>query len=487
MSKNATITEGKQGRTFDGTERLETEQPDGNSCFWVPEDERQLDVKYVMENGDHYPDNYAMSEINVNVIDKITDLDGEDWEITIDDIGIPHIILPDLDIDITIDPEDGLPEINIDGVDIDLPEIDGLLDLDEDIDISIDDMDLDITGLDLDGLDLDVRIDLGTLDIDLFDLPDEIRIIHLPDKAEYKEKEKIDFKGLVVQAYRNGEVWEDKDGKYQDGYIPEQELTFSTHTAKQVGRYYYDHTTGKTYTLYEELGHSYFLNYEWDYQYESWYFYDRFLEYGATATYKAKNGYFVITTDYGFGYCFGKTEDIACDVTKTSGGKNGNYNPPRTEDAEHHYHFDSNHVGYLDGDETKPYYWTGIFSNLMHGEHSSSDYLAPSYLVKHYSDYHDYKILSENQGKRFDYDSIPNLPDNSEIFGRMLYGATNGDKITVFWSRPKDNKILKASFNITVEEDTGSHHSGTWGNDESGHWGGTTIGEDGGSHHSGKF
>lgn len=116
----------------------------------------------------------------------------------------------------------------------DLGDID--LDFDADIDVSVDldDMDVDISGIDMNGLDVDVSIDLDTLIIDTFDFPDEIRIMHVPNKTSYKDGEEIDLDGLVVQAYRGGEVWEDKEGKYYNGYVPVHELSISPKKADKT-------------------------------------------------------------------------------------------------------------------------------------------------------------------------------------------------------------------------------------------------------------
>ena len=102
-------------------------------------------------------------------------------------------------------------------ISVDFPDIDP--DFGEDFDIELD---LDNMELDMDGLDMD--IDLPLLKMPDFDdeLPDEIRIMHVPDKTSYKDGEAIDLDGIVVQAYKNGSVWQNK--KYINGYIPAHEL-----------------------------------------------------------------------------------------------------------------------------------------------------------------------------------------------------------------------------------------------------------------------
>lgn len=474
MSKNATITEGKQGRTFDGTERLETEQPDGNSCFWVLEDERQLDVKYVMENGDYYPDNYAMSEINVNVIDKITDLDGEDWEITIDDIGIPHIILPDLDIDITIDPEDGLPEINIDGLDIDLPDIDGLLDLDEDIDISLDGMDLDITGVDLDGLDLDVSINLDTLDIETYGLPNEIRIIKPPIKTEYKDGEEIDLDGIAVQAYRNGLVWGNDIPVHELIINPakadKQHASQSGILCKRYGEFYYyftQYTPGTAITI---NGNTYKFEVQ-----------GNFVDSAIVANHfigdkDADDPDYVV--NIGFYFRDRQIASLVKEYKMSSSGRwdlIGNYGPEVGLDDKF-----LTLTYFVPGNEfpqNKVYYtlqkYVGsspIYTAIINGVDSNiTDVFYPVWRT------YNYLPMDATGYQKLKFDVEPTI--------------TYGDGINVSWPRPRDGKILTTAFSITMEEeaDTDTHHSGTFGDDETGHSGDATTGEDGGSHYSGKF
>lgn len=61
------------------------------------------------------------------------------------------------------------------------------------------------------------------------DLPDEIKIIVTPHKTTYDDGESIDITGMVVQARKNGEVWE--NDKYVNGIIPLREIELSSDTA----------------------------------------------------------------------------------------------------------------------------------------------------------------------------------------------------------------------------------------------------------------
>jgi hypothetical protein len=145
-------------------------------------------------------------------------------------------------------------------ISVDFPDLDP--DFMDDFDIELD---LDNIELDMDGLDMD--IDLPMLKMpDLDDeLPDEIRIMHVPDKTSYKDGEAIDLDGIVVQAYKNGSVWQNK--KYINGYIPAHELEMNSGKTSgvasvvidgspveveygdEVGFHYKEYGKNKTYTF----------------------------------------------------------------------------------------------------------------------------------------------------------------------------------------------------------------------------------------------
>lgn len=154
-------------------------------------------------------------------------------QITIGDIEeLIDIDLPDIpeDVDIIIG---DLPEYEDPVIIIDWPEGPEIIELPgldlDDLDLDWE-MDLDIA-LDIDGLDTLAFVDLD-LNIQMDDLPDEIRVVHMPYKMLYNNMEVIDFDGLQVQAYCNGEVWEPQEGtKYWHGYIPIHEMLLSPHYA----------------------------------------------------------------------------------------------------------------------------------------------------------------------------------------------------------------------------------------------------------------
>ena len=162
--------------------------------------------------------------------------------------------------DITTDsgPGDTIEQITIDDIE-DLIDID-LPDIPEDVPIIIGDLPgwddpviiidwpdgpeiIELPDLDLDDLDLDWEIDLSFSDLDdlylvdvdlnieILDLPDEIRIAHVPVKTTYTVGQHIDLDGLMVRAYKNGEIWEGPDRKYYNGYIPAHELDYAPKVA----------------------------------------------------------------------------------------------------------------------------------------------------------------------------------------------------------------------------------------------------------------
>lgn len=137
MSKNITVSEGNTARVFGNTKKLETrlQGEDAGTCFWVPEDETEVQPLYITENGLYEASEagvYGFSEAHVNISKKVTDDDGTDWNIHIDDDGIPHITVDDPDdpytgTDISIDDGTGDIDVHSPGKDPDdWPEWDNL-------------------------------------------------------------------------------------------------------------------------------------------------------------------------------------------------------------------------------------------------------------------------------------------------------------------------------------------------------------------------
>lgn len=274
MGRDITISEGGVSRGFGGTRKLKTAlQGEGaDSCYWVPEIETRVNPVFIAENGIHEAaeaGEYGFSVAHVNIPEKHTDLDGNEWDITIDEDGIPHIEIEDIElgeIEITIDDEIGEIEINIDDQEIEIDPEELELDPDEDIDVSIDvdDLEVDIVGTDLDGEDVLVDLDLETLEFDTLLCPTEIKVMHEPNKTDYTDGETIDYDGLVVQIFdADGYPWSNKD--YPDSYIPADKLTLKQYAEYTTDVMWYhatsdlmedgiNYTTSSSITIVDEYG-----------------------------------------------------------------------------------------------------------------------------------------------------------------------------------------------------------------------------------------
>lgn len=411
----------------------------------------------------------------------------------------------------------------------DLGDID--LDFDADIDVSVDldDMDVDISGIDMDGLDVDVNIDLDTLNADTFDLPDEIRIMHVPNKTSYKDGEEIDLDGLVVQAYRNGEVWEDKEGKYYNGYVPAHELNFDPKYA------IVDHD--KSVFRLDDFSIELTKNLVIDAR-PRWIQSDR--------------GYTVLHLEYR-----AKSDDVFFAIYKMTSPYDSITDLSERHRTEYHVLLVSEESGQYEryskcslpdgvqpsGDNpsyyerTDTYSYTSAFFRELYswnlvprdsfpfGQDAELifwplqfepdwDYLNTRWRWPYaYPDATEYMSSTLDAGNEhpwgwtiaseFTKRGIPSS-DIEEYFYKNYTGKEHPNSIKISWQRPHDEKILTASFEISVEEGAtqtggttssgdhgGSHHSGQFGYDdesENGHWGGTTVsGDHGGSHSSGKF
>jgi len=119
MSKNIVIQEGGVGRQFTA-DKLTTPLVEGGTCNWVPEDEVQLETKFITENGTYVAKTdgkYGYSQVTVNVssVEKIitgTTDSGEPVVTTIDvvDGSISEIILGDYFI-VTYDKDGNIAKI----------------------------------------------------------------------------------------------------------------------------------------------------------------------------------------------------------------------------------------------------------------------------------------------------------------------------------------------------------------------------------------
>lgn len=210
---SAIIYEGGKPRIMPETDTIYTDTVDGGICEWKPASSMEIGPAKITENGEFTADDfnyYGLSEVEIDVQEEVGD-----YIVSVDEDGKPHIETDDWDL--TID-DYGFPDFG----DLDIGEALENLEFDTDIDISFDDLNLNV-----DTLDTDFELNLDTLELTETELPDEIRIMHVPNKTSYKDGEEIDLDGLVVQAYRGGEVWNDESGRYIDGYVPVHELMAS--------------------------------------------------------------------------------------------------------------------------------------------------------------------------------------------------------------------------------------------------------------------
>lgn len=393
----------------------------------------------------------------------------------------------------------------------DLGDID--LDFDADIDVSVDldDMDVDISGIDMDGLDVDVNIDLDTLNIDTFELPDEIRIMHVPNKTSYKDGEEIDLDGLVVQAYRNGEVWQDEDGKHWQGYIPVHELIASRTSDKHVNSDIWDDIP-----ILISNEENFVIHFN-DTLYDG----SLFAKEQIRAYHPYKNTRIgVVPCFYIYESSFGIKEDnsdttiahpimqyeyivVAANTSEedlekstytiTTVFEEGN----RIESGNFH----AREATY--NNKTIYYSILGSYSQLGKHDlnipnsggiaHEAIDKAWGTYVIRSigsqsvYNSGHPTQFILEpdlyganGTKSRNTFPKLKHTPGVSithSFYSKMGWTIMQGlcSKIQISWPRPHDGKILTASFEISVEE--GATQTG----------GTTTSGDHGGSHHSGNF
>ena len=584
MSENLFVTEAKQSRKFSGVNAIETETKDGNSCFWVPESERQLEKRYAMENGYYVPEKYGFSELDVRVMEQLTDIDGIDWDIsitpiniptidptidpidpidpddidisididpdiglpvvtidddivpdgvdivipdidditgiddididgiddiTIDDIDpdiiaspdptgitepeIPVVSIPELDIELSIDPETGLPELTIGDDEVELPDIEDMLDLEEDIDISlspIDDMEdlsldnieLDISGVDVDGLDLNVSIDLGTLELEEEYLPTSIKIVTPPNKLEYIDGEPINLTGMVVSAYyHDGEdVWANE--KYRNGIIPLGELIVDPEVAKASDDVYKLLPSGNKMFTEARLKTDRYTTYEESdgYVYSSHHDYVTNTVIGNVYSVRTRQTGSLTSRYCDFNMYVGLVSSNPDElITKKWTWDAVSSNP----ESDYNWHYEEEYITHYsrnsyveDSDGNRLYFGSAdcTINNSVITSFSTIKHTAEeSYPIPMTPEWIEYSL---NEADLLDF-----------MHGNYV-DATDCE-ITLSWVRPKDNKVLKTSFTVSVFPRSGpSPHSTTTSGGGDGHWGGTTIsGDNGGSHSSGRF
>lgn len=398
----------------------------------------------------YYPDGYDPDGFDPDLFDPdglgpdaIPDFGGFDDDPPADDglPTVPNIGIPDADLDCPFDPETGLPTPMQDGEPIApdaFPDFPGTLpegewDFSFDPPADMQDPDFDPASIPwemsfpgADGLPEGWTFDPKTGEWSLTELPDEIRIMHVPNKTAYKDGEEIDLDGLVVQAYRNGEIWQDEEGKYYNGYVPAHELIIDPTTAN--------------------------INYELSHLLEILEKNtDRFSSTVENRHFLAKIGENALlfinrnnSTDMNF---TALSETLGAIVTFVD----------KEEQAPIHS---------LEADKQIDVYGHPLYySREFHYAHSCTKDISP--LLEDYVPLN----IEEIEKELFKIQvAWPRPHDNKMLTAEFQIKIDDTDRPAILPSG-------------------GTHYSGTWGDDTpSGHWGGTTpSGEYGGSHYSGKF
>lgn len=263
-------------------------------------------------------------------------------------------------------------------------------------------------------------------------LPTEIRIMHVPDKTTYQDGEQIDLEGIVVQAYRGGEVW--TSAQYPDGYIPVHELTIAPEIAQYTGKNpFIEKDDYRFYSYGRIAGEGYYKGGQGGQRMPP--IDIQFIPFEGTLLniYQNKYRYQDVRWRYAIfqGIMYGK--DLNFD------------NPPPTKE-----------LGYI--------IQNGVIVKTIIGGRINP-LLNPYYRKPFYSAYSDLyrEFYTGTVGyNAFDFVFDPEIQSASggghdgEAAYDILYGEDEPEKkttskVSVSWQRPKDGKTLLASFEITVE------------------------------------
>ena len=186
--KNVAILEGEKSRLFEGVEALQTEEVGGGTVIWIPEGHKKL-KKFKITNKILEEIEIGKSKIGkmggtkkypkfIFEAEKQKDSDGEKY------FGFSKV---------TVALKAKKPKVGRHPTDTSGNEHA----------ISTDDS--------------------GNIKDEV--IPSKIKITTKPEKLTYKDKEKIDIKGIVVKAYTNdNQIW-DKELEYAEGIIPPKYLT----------------------------------------------------------------------------------------------------------------------------------------------------------------------------------------------------------------------------------------------------------------------
>lgn len=181
MSKNIAIMEGTTGKQFSGVKKIQINNLEGGSSYWVPEDETKLGTRNITEDG-----TYIASE---EVDSEGTNRGWYGYEkVTVNGIGKAVYTAKEGD---QLNDEPLVPD---------------------------EDYSLDENGATI--------------------LPDYLDILRQPFKVRYYDGEEINPAGAIVKAYtyvNGGELWTEDEEHYPEGNIPYNELILEPDKAKARG------------------------------------------------------------------------------------------------------------------------------------------------------------------------------------------------------------------------------------------------------------
>lgn len=552
MSKYVTIKEGGIGRKFN-TSFLKTANQSSGSSEWMPEDEAELEEKYISENGHYDPAKYAFSKVTVNIYDYTMgyiqgfDIDSMEFKIiSVDPItieliemvlpeGFPQIdttpfVIGDLELS-TVNLETGeffnieFPEEfqsllddlklnNVEGVIgydytqeeyiISMPDVDGGItttpfgytpidvngnpiapqdignyDMGDGYVIGIDGLgeygiatqdslgNINITNLNLQlnsfrfdansmisGFDANgnaVEVTLGDDgSVAVTNLPSSIEIITQPTKTVYEDGETIDITGMVVVAKNaDGTTW--TSAQYPNGHIPLQEISISETTATKTGTKSSTYVGGSGGLTKVSVVHDFHVSGSRDllYEYRSAYGRSKYLDFHQTASLYGKLGFPRVRTNNISIWLISDTENgISGKREFNAYGKNGNYDPPRSEDSHGvtYYPDPVNPVTSYTKNGKTVYTCLAGGLNYSSGAWSSGDY----YKHEEYS----YTLWDDNNENTIPDGLVGESGDGSVALRHAweyFYGNTTV-KIPISWKRPIDNTVLDTAFEITVSQ-----------------------------------
>ena len=230
MSENISIKVDGTATTV-GVDRLRTDKEGGGTVEWMPESElKEAAGLRVWRNGE-----YAASSFDVDGFDVVevglTARGGAGAELT----SVPRKLLAEGATPVIAEGGKVYAMGGAQRVEV-AKSVGGTLTLVPVVSAELDDLSVTQNGTyraansglyAYDSVDVDISGGIG------IEPPDSIRITTLPVKLIYDEGETINFTGMVVKAYKNGEIWTG-DGEYPGGVIPFGELTLPKTTVEAI-------------------------------------------------------------------------------------------------------------------------------------------------------------------------------------------------------------------------------------------------------------